>query len=69
MNNEQDFNANFNTNEQGIIARFVEYLAQNNQNNQPITNTNFSVQETDEEIRHNVKIWLDRKYRKKLGKL
>jgi hypothetical protein len=67
-NNEKDFNANFNTNEQGIIARFVEYVAQTNQTNQPISNTNFNVAESDADIKQNVLDWLDRKYRTKLGR-
>ncbi len=66
MNNEQKFNAEFNAGEQSIIARFVEYVA--NQNSHSISNTIFNVQESDEDIQRNVKIWLDRKYRKKLGK-
>jgi hypothetical protein len=71
MNNEQDFNANFNTNEQGIIARFVEYVAQNNQNNQPMlpfSDTNQIQPETDNDIKQNVLDWLDKKYRTKLGR-
>ncbi len=64
MNNE-NFEANFNTNEQGIIARFVEFVAATN--NQPISNTNFSVQESEEDIKQNVLDWLDKKYRTKLG--
>ncbi len=66
MNNEQEFNANFNTTEQSIIARFVEFVAATN--NQPISNTNFSVQESEEDIKQNVLAWLDRKYRTKLGR-
>jgi hypothetical protein len=65
MNNE-NFEANFNTNEQGIIARFVEFVAATN--NQPISNTNFSVQESEEDIKQNVLDWLDKKYRTKLGR-
>jgi hypothetical protein len=66
MNNEQEFNAQFNAGEQAIIARFVEHVA--NQTNQPISNTNFSVQESDDDIKQNVLDWLDKKYRTKLGK-
>jgi hypothetical protein len=66
INNEQQFNAEFNANEQSIIVRFVEYVA--NQTNQPISNTNFSVQESEEDIKRNVLAWLDKKYRTKLGR-
>ncbi len=66
INNEQQFNAQFNAGEQSIIARFVEFVAATN--NQPISNTNFSVQESEEEIKSNVLAWLDRKYRTKLGR-
>jgi hypothetical protein len=65
INNEQQFNAEFNAGEQSIIARFVEYVA--NQNGSSISNTIFNV-ETDEDIKQNVLGWLDKKYRKKLGK-
>jgi hypothetical protein len=65
MNNEQQFNAQFNAGEQSIIARFVEYVA--NQNSHSISDTIFNV-ETDEEIRSNVLQWLDKKYKAKLGK-
>jgi hypothetical protein len=65
INNEEQFNAQFNAGEQSIIARFVEYVA--NQNGSSISNTIFNV-ETDEDIKQNVLGWLDKKYRKKLGK-
>ncbi len=69
MNNEQQFNAQFNAGEQSIIARFVEYVA--NQNNQSIlsfSDTNQIQPENDEDIKQNVLDWLDKKYRTKLGR-
>ncbi len=66
INNEQQFNAEFNANEQSIIVRFVEYVA--NQSNQPISATNFNVAESDTDIKQNVLDWLDKKYRTKLGR-
>jgi hypothetical protein len=66
INNELEFNAQFNANEQAIIARFVEHVA--NQSNQPISATNFNVAESDADIKQNVLDWLDKKYRTKLGR-
>ncbi len=65
INNEEQFNAQFNAGEQSIIARFVEYVA--NQNSHSISDTIFNV-ETDEDIKQNVLAWLDKKYKAKLGK-
>jgi hypothetical protein len=55
---KQNLEQIFSKDEIKTIIKFTEFVASDNQSNE-----NFSISETDSEIKDSVKEWLDRRYR------